>query len=114
VDRQSNKRLSELALHTIKTAEKSAKIYIPTIALMEVFYLIDKGKFPVSFDVIMSNIEENEAYQIIPFGMEVMKIAITLDGFEIHDRIILATSIAKESILVSKDSAFEKRMDVVW
>ncbi|MBM3238299.1 type II toxin-antitoxin system VapC family toxin [Candidatus Poribacteria bacterium] len=114
VDKQSNKQLSKLALQTIKAAEERATVYVPTIALMEVFYLINKGRFPVSFDVIMANIEENEAYQIIPFDVEVMKIAVTLDDFEIHDRIILATSIATGSMLVSKDSAFEKRTDVIW
>lgn len=114
LDNQSNKLLSERALQAIKEAEEKAKIYIPTIVLMEVFYLIDKGKFPVSFDTIISNIEENEAYHIISFDMEVMRIAITLEDFEIHDRIVLATSIAKGSMLVSKDRAFEKRTDVIW
>ena len=39
IDKQSNERLSPLALETIKTAEEEATIFVPIIALMEILHL---------------------------------------------------------------------------
>jgi len=44
-----------------------------------------------------------------------LKIAISLQGLEIHDRLILATAIMTDSILVSKDMTIRaKGVNVIW
>ena len=97
--------LTDLALETIKTAEKTASIFVPIIALMEILHLIDAGRFPVSFGAIVKALEENAAYHVVPFDMQLLKIAVSLRGMEIHDRLILATAMLTSSILVSKDKS---------
>ena len=115
MDKQSNERLSRLAFETIKTAEEKATIFVPIIALMEILHLIDAGRFPVSFDTIIETMEENEAYQIVPFSMELLLIAIPLKGLEIHDRVIAATAILTNSVLVSRDRVLgTSGVTVVW
>jgi PIN domain nuclease of toxin-antitoxin system len=115
IDKQSNERLSRRALETIKTVEESAIIFVPIIALMEILHLIDAGRFAVSFDTIIGTMEENEAYQIVPLDMKLLEIAIPLKGLEIHDRLILATAILTNSVLVSRDRAIEAPgVTIVW
>jgi len=115
IDKQSNEKLSRLAFETIKTAEEEATIFVPIIALMEILHLIDAGRFPVSFNAIIETMKENEAYQIVPFSMELLAITIPLKGLEIHDRVIAATAILTDSILISKDRAMgASEVTVVW
>jgi len=117
IDKQSNKKLSKLALETIKTAEKTANIFVPIIALMEILHLIDAGRFPVPFGTIIKTLEENEAYHVVPFDMQLLKIAVSLQRMEIHDRLIMATAILTSSLLVSKDKSIHANNQdivVIW
>ena len=117
IDKQSNKKLSKLALETIKAAEKTANIFVPIIALMEILHLIDAGRFPVPFGTIVKTLEENEAYHVVPFDMQLLKIAVSLQRMEIHDRLIMATAILTSSLLVSKDKyihANNQDIVVIW
>jgi PIN domain nuclease of toxin-antitoxin system len=108
-------RLSSAALEAVREAEKRATIYVPAIILMEIVYLIEKGKVNTSFSVLMSYIERSGSYQIVPIDADLLKVAIPLKGLEIHDRLILATAILTNSVLVSKDRDISaKGVEVVW
>ena len=103
VDKGLNIKLSQKALHTIKEAENTAIIYIPIIVLMELLHLVEKGKANLSFSRLLLTLEESSNYQIIPFDTRLLKIAQTLKGLEVHDRIILATATLTNSPIVTKD-----------
>jgi PIN domain nuclease of toxin-antitoxin system len=108
-------RLSSATLEAIREAEKRATIYIPAIVLMEIAYLIEKGKVNTSFNGLMSYIEGSGSYQIVPIDADLLKVAIPLKGLDIHDRLILATAILTNSVLVSKDRDISaKDVEVVW
>jgi PIN domain nuclease of toxin-antitoxin system len=101
--KESNDRLSRKALTTIKETEKSGIIYVPTVVLMEVMRIIEKKKYPVSFDEILQYIEENEAYKIVPLTTKIIKIIKNLQSRDLHDRVIMATALITDSVLLSKD-----------
>jgi PIN domain nuclease of toxin-antitoxin system len=108
-------KLSDSALKAIRKAQEESVIYVPIIAIMEIVYLIERGRINTSFDDFMSIIELNRNFQIIPLNTELLKIAISLQGLEIHDRLILATAIMTDSILVSKDMTIRaKGINVIW
>jgi PIN domain nuclease of toxin-antitoxin system len=108
-------KLSDSALKAIRKAQEESVIYVPIIAIMEIVYLIERGRINTSFDNFMSAIEINKNFQIIPLNTELLKIAISLQGLEIHDRLILATAIMTDSILVSKDMTIRaKGVNVIW
>ena len=108
-------KLSDSALKAIRKAQEESLVYIPIIAIMEIVYLIERGRINTSFDNFMSAIELNRNFQIIPLNTELLKIAISLQGLEIHDRLILATAIMTDSILVSKDMTIRaKGVNVIW
>ena len=72
----SNRKLSRRSLETIQEAELYGTIYVPVITLMEIVDLAEKGRISISFTYVASTIEENEAYQIVPFDEELLKVAI--------------------------------------
>lgn len=103
LDKGLNSKLSQTALQTIMEAENTDMIYIPIIVLMELLYLVEKGKVNLSFNKLLLSLEESNNYQIIPFDTRLLKIAQTLKGLEVHDRIILATATLTNSPIITKD-----------
>lgn len=115
VDKGLNSKLSKKALKTIKEAEEAYIIYIPIIVLMETLYLIEKERVNLSFNKLLSALEESSNHQIIPFDTQVLTIAKTIKGLEVHDRLILATALLTESSLVSNDRELHKKgAGVIW
>jgi len=116
VDKDFNDKLSPLALQLITEAESNGTIYVPVIVLMEIAHLIERGRINISFNNLMSHIEGSQSYHIVPIDAVLLKIAISISGLEIHDRLILATAIITNSTLVSKDRAVRGigRVNVIW
>ena len=115
LDSDYNNRLSKKALDVISEMELSGTIYVPIIVLAEALHQIDRGRFNITFDKLISNIKNNEAYKIIPFDEDVLEKAISLKGLEIHDRLIVATALTNNSILVSKDKEIRATgLNVIW
>lgn len=111
----SKKRLSRKALETIRSAERNGTIYIPTIALLEVLRLIEKGKIQLSFADVLDGLERSKRYKIIPFDVRLLRVAMQVQGLELHDRLIAATAILTNSVLVSKDRMIgASEVVVVW
>ena len=115
LDKSLNNKLSQKALKIIKEAEDSYTVYLPIIVLMEVLYLIEKGRVNVSFHKLLLNLEKSINYEIVPFDTRLLKIAETIKGLEVHDRLILATAILTGSPLVSNDREIHaKGIKVIW
>jgi PIN domain nuclease of toxin-antitoxin system len=108
-------KLSDPALKAMRKAQQESVLYIPIIAIMEIVYLIERGRINTSFDNLMSTIELNSNFEIVPLDTDLLKIAISLQGLEIHDRLIMATAIMTNSVLVSKDMTIRsKGFNVLW
>ena len=115
LDKSLNNKLSPKALKAIKEAEDSYTVYLPIIVLMEVLYLIEKGRVNLSFHKLLLNLEESVNYEIVPFDTRLLKIAETIKGLEVHDRLILATAILTGSPLISNDKEIHaKGIEVIW
>lgn len=103
LDKSLNNKLSPRALKAIKEAEDLYTVYLPIIVLMEVLYLVEKGRVNLSFHKRLLNLEESVNYEIVPFDTRLLKIAETIKELEVHDRLILATAILTGSLLVGND-----------
>jgi PIN domain nuclease of toxin-antitoxin system len=114
VDEPLKGKLSSAALKAIREAEEGGIIYIPAIALMETLDLVEKKRSSISFDELMISIEESVSYRIVPIDAKLLRATIPLKGLDIHDRLILATAILTDSVLVSRDRDFKTRLNVVW
>lgn len=115
LDKNLNKKLSEKAFNSIKKAEEHGIIYISVITLVEILYLIEKGRIEYNFNFIVKALEENQIYCIIPLDVNILQEIENLKGLETHDRIILATAKTTNSKLVSKDKIIRNNYkEVLW
>ena len=115
LDSDYNNRLSNTAFEVISEAELSGTIYVPIISLAEALHQIDKQRFNITWDGLISSIRNNEAYKIVPLNEDVLDKAVFLKGLEIHDRLIVATALVTGSILVSKDKEIRATgLNVIW
>lgn len=113
--KESNERLSSNALAVIKEAEASGIIYVPTVVLMEIMRVLEKRRYPVSFDAMLEHIEENESYKIVPLTTKIVRIIRDFQNVDLHDRVIMATALITDSVLVSKDKEVgTSGLNVIW
>ena len=112
----SRKFLSKKALKTIMLAENEGFIYVPSVVMLEILRLIEKGKFPLSFSNLLSSIEQSEAYKLIALDNESLKSTYEVDSkLELHDRVIVATAIMTDTELVTKDLLISNAYSrVIW
>jgi len=109
------KRLSTKALEAIRESEKFGVIYVSAITLMEIVDLSEKGRISVAFQSVLSLMDTNETYKVIPVDDELVKATIPLQGLEIHDRLIMATALITDSVLLSKDKEIRATgLNVIW
>ena len=115
LDKSLNNKLSQKALKAIQEAEGTYTIYIPIIVLMEILYLVEKGRINLSFPKLLLTLEESMNYRIVSFDTRLLKIAETIKGMEAHDRLIMATALLTGSPLVSNDKEIHaKGIKVIW
>jgi PIN domain nuclease of toxin-antitoxin system len=112
----SKKRLSKKALETIRFAERTGIVYIPAIALLELLRLVEKGKIPIPFVEVLGDLERSGTHEIVPLDIELIRIAMEIQELELHDRLIVATAIMTDSVLISKDREIMEAsgVSVVW
>lgn len=109
------KKLSKKAWETIRNAEKDGIIYISTISIMEIVDIVEKKKVSISLDKLISLIKSSENYQIVSVDEKLIEIAMSLGNMEIHDRLIIATAIMTDSVLISKDREIRASgINVIW
>jgi len=112
---ESNTLISDNAMSAIVDAEQDGTIYIPIIAMYEILWLIEKQKYPISFDELKKAIKDIPAFKIVPLSYEIMEASEQFKLVEIHDRIIVATSIVTDTDLVSNDLTIRKLYKrVIW
>ena len=115
VHKDSNMKLSKMAFDTIYEAVNFGTVYVPIVALLEILWLIEKGKYPLSFESFKDILKRNVAFEIMPLTYELMELSESLKGVELHDRVIVATAIMTDTELVTKDLAISKAYNrVIW
>jgi hypothetical protein len=61
------------------------------------------------------DLERNASYQIVPFDTDLLRTTMRLPGLELHDRVITATAMLTNSVLVSRDREIRASgVTVVW
>jgi len=115
VHEPSNVKLTKKAIEIIDNAERNGIIYVPSIVLLEILRLVEKGKYPISFDALVKSIENHARYEVIPLNTDLISILKNIHGLELHDRVIVATAMMTNTILVSKDREIRAAgLNVIW
>ena len=98
-------------------AEKeAAKIYIPTIALAEIFYIVQKERVKLDYNGMLKIIDENPNLIVVSFNYQVLREFIQMKNLDLHDQIIVATAKFLNATLITKDRKIResKIVSTIW
>jgi len=78
-------------------------VFVPTIALAESVYLVEKGKIALDVSELFSKLRIGGNFIPASLTLEVVERIPAIPLTEIHDRIIVATAQALEAKVLTKD-----------
>mgnify|MGYP000023537271 CR=1 FL=1 len=111
-------RLSKRAERILEEAENAeVEVLIPTIVLAEVTYLAQKRNVKVTIEEMLKRIERGDGFIIVPFDFAIFRIMLRLPAeWEIHDRIIAATGLYYNAIIITKDEVLcnSDEVKTIW
>ena len=95
---------------------KDIKLSISVISLMEVMYLAEKKRISIDLQQALDLINASNCYNIVNLTPEILRTAETINFYELHDRLILATTKWLDIPIISSDSLFPQVPDitVIW
>lgn len=109
--------LGKEAKKIIESAEKNQNtLLVSVITLMEILYLAEKKRIPVSLLETVKLIQTHPAYIVIDLTVDIVLEAEKVDFYELHDRMILATAKYLSIPIISSDEKFLEVPDlkVIW
>jgi predicted nucleic acid-binding protein len=109
--------IGKAAKEIIKKGEKKQHILlISVISLMEIMYLAEKHRISVNLSDTIDKINSNSAYSIIELSTDILLAAETIEFYELHDRLILATAKYLDCPVISSDKKFTEIEDIeiIW
>ncbi len=113
-----DKRLPAKIREIFLKAEKGeVQIIIPTIVLAELLYICEKGKAPLPLIYVIERIKMSTGFKVVPFDLDVLEEMLDLPkDLEMHDRIICATAILYDAIIITKDKILTKlgKVKTIW
>lgn len=95
---------------------KAHKIFVPTIVLLELLYLLQKQSLTSTFSLVLDKLKKSNKYQVVSFDLEVLENVFKLSSnLESHDSIIVATAKMLKLPLVTKDGKIKEVYDqAIW
>ena len=89
---------------------------ISCISLMEILYLGEKFRIETTVAHTIHEIKKSKIYKIVDLSAEIILTAQTVEFYELHDRMILATAKYLEIPVISPDVKFKnlKDIEIIW
>jgi len=78
-------------------------VFVPTIVLAEILYLIKNHKIILNYSDLIRKIEISDNIVPIPLDISILKLLPEIDLSEIHDQIVVATAKLVNAKLITKD-----------
>ncbi len=93
------------------------ELFVPAMVLAEIGYLSEKKRIDTSLDAAMSYAEECDTISMEPITAQIVVRAFEISDIpELHDRIIAATAICRNALLITNDPviAASKFIRTLW
>ena len=96
--------------------DDSDYFHISVISLMEILYLSEKKRIAIDLKETLEEINRSSMYSVIDLTTEIIETASSIDFYELHDRLILATAKWLQVPIISSDEMFSDvpEIEVVW
>lgn len=94
---------------------KSA-IWISIISIVEILYLSERNKIPLNFQDLRRKLLPLDNYRIVDLDFDIVETAKTVQGLELHDRLIVSTSLSLNVPILTSDQIIKDsgQVDVIW
>jgi PIN domain nuclease of toxin-antitoxin system len=109
--------LSKKALDIFEGTIKEGTIIIPAVVLAEIMFIAKKGKISLTFKETLNKIEQYENFEIASMDIDILMTADKIEAdIEMHDRLIMATALYFDAILITKDEQIKKAgiVSTIW
>lgn len=113
-DKQLGKQ-AKAALSSVDAGNDQAIVSV--MVLGEIMYLEERGRIQVKLAELLEFLQSNPSYVIAPLTLHVILAAKRIKGVpELFDRMIAATALENEAVLLTRDSAFQglHTVKIVW
>ena len=110
-------RLGAKALKAFEQTTEEGIMIVSSIVLAEIMFIAKKGRITLTFEETLEKIEEYENFQIAPLDTDILKRAAKIEiELEMHDKLIVATSVHYNATLITKDETIAKSSAclVIW
>ena len=110
-------RLSEKALRAFEETIEEGIIIVPSIVLAEIIFIAKKGRITLTFEETLRKIEDQENFEVAALDSDILKVADKIEvDMEMHDKLIVATSLHFESALITRDKRINESgiVSTIW
>lgn len=99
-----------------KAEKNQCSFFISTISFMEILYLSEKNRIPITLKETVEKIQLSTIYEVVDLSTEIILTAQTVDFYELHDRLILATAKYLGVPIISSDTKFNnvESIQTIW
>ena len=114
---EDSAKLSPAARRELSGIEQGDAVgVVPTIVLAELVHLAGKRGTPVDIEETIVRLRESANFVIASLDLMTVLAMIPLTSYEIHDRVIVATTRSLEASLITRDEHIRQSGEVtcVW
>lgn len=91
-------------------------IFISIISIVEILYLSEHNRIPLDFEDIRYKVLPLDNYKIVDLDYDIIETAKRVQGLELHDRLIVSTSVYLNIPILTSDQIIQKfaPIRVIW
>jgi PIN domain nuclease of toxin-antitoxin system len=92
------------------------KILISIISMVEILYLSERNRVPLNLEEMRRKLLYLDNYEIIDLDLDIVETARTVQGLELHDRLIVSTALSLNVPVLTSDQIITDsgQVDVIW
>jgi PIN domain nuclease of toxin-antitoxin system len=91
-------------------------ILISIISVVEILYLSERNKISLEFEEMKHWLLHLDNYKIVDLDLDIVETAKTVQGLELHDRLIVSTALSLNIPILTSDQIIKDsgQVDVIW
>lgn len=113
-----DQRLSPKAQEILTKAELGeVQVLIPTLVLAELTHIAEKRRVNLTIETLLTQIDKGNGFTVVAFDFAVFHYMLQFpQDWDIHDRIIAATSSYYQAVLITRDNVLRNysHLETIW
>ena len=110
-------KIGKRAKQILQDADKGQDtILISIVSMIEIMYLSERNKIPLDLKKTKHKLRGLDNYGIVDLDLDIVETATTLQGLELHDRLIVASALSLNVPILTSDQVIKNAgmIDVIW